>query len=154
MEPVKRTVDTQSYMSVLRELAESGETVCLTITGSSMVPFLVHGRDSIRFIKPKEPLKRGDMAFFVRKNGQYVMHRIVRRDKLGKYFAVGDAQTEIEGPIDENAVFGLVTDACRKGKWIKKGDFWWDFFAGPWLRVIKIRPVLMKLGFLVPKGLR
>ena len=46
MEPVTRTVDTDSYMRVLSGLVAKGETVCLTITGGSMTPFLVHGRDS------------------------------------------------------------------------------------------------------------
>lgn len=33
MEPVTRTVDTDSYMRVLSGLVAKGETVCLTITG-------------------------------------------------------------------------------------------------------------------------
>ena len=35
---------------------------------------------------------KGDMAFFVRDNGQYVMHRICKVDKNGDCFFVGDAQ--------------------------------------------------------------
>ena len=35
MEPVARTVDTDSYMRVLSGLVAKGETVCLTITGGS-----------------------------------------------------------------------------------------------------------------------
>ncbi len=124
MEPVTRTVDTDSYMRVLSGLVAKGETVCLTITGGSMTPFLVHGRDSIRFAKPSGPLRRGDMAFYRRRNGQYVMHRIVRVDRQGNYYAAGDAQTEIEGPLAPDMVFAVVTDVCRKGKWIKKGNFW------------------------------
>ena len=131
MEPVTRTVDTDSYMRVLSGLVAKGETVCLTITGGSMTPFLVHGRDSIRFAKPSGPLRRGDMAFYRRRNGQYVMHRIVRVDRQGNYYAAGDAQTEI-----------------------KKGNLWWDFFAGPWVALIKLRPLMLKLSFIVPKGLR
>ena len=43
MEPVTRTVDTDSYMRVLSGLVAKGETVCLTITGGSMTPFLCTG---------------------------------------------------------------------------------------------------------------
>ncbi len=154
MEPVTRTVDTDSYMRVLSGLVAKGETVCLTITGGSMTPFLVHGRDSIRFAKPSGPLRRGDMAFYRRRNGQYVMHRIVRVDRQGNYYAAGDAQTEMEGPLAPDMVFAVVTDVCRKGKWIKKGNPWWDFFAGPWVALIKLRPLMLKLSFIVPQGLR
>lgn len=82
------------------------------------------------------------------------MHRIVRVDRQGNYYAAGDAQTEIEGPLAPDMVFAVVTDVCRKGKWIKKGNFWWDFFAGPWVALIKLRPLMLKLSFIVPKGLR
>ena len=66
MEPKKRTVDIHTYLPVLMELLEQGESVSLTVTGNSMSPFLVHGRDQISFQKPSAPLKRGDMAFFRR----------------------------------------------------------------------------------------
>ena len=69
MEPTPKTVDINTYLPVLVDLAEQGQTVSLTITGNSMSPFLVHGRDQISFRKPEGPLKRGDMALFQRKNG-------------------------------------------------------------------------------------
>ena len=78
----------------------------------------------------------------------------MRVDRQGNYYAAGDAQTEIEGPLAPDMVFAVVTDVCRKGKWIKKGNPWWDFFAGPWVALIKLRPLMLKLSFIVPKGLR
>ena len=42
-----KTVDTRSYISVLRELVEEGRTVSMIISGSSMAPFLIHQRDAI-----------------------------------------------------------------------------------------------------------
>ena len=83
MEPKKRTVDIHTYLPVLMELLEQGESVSLTVTGNSMSPFLVHGRDQISFQKPSAPLKRGDMAFFRRENGDYVMHRVLRAEEDG-----------------------------------------------------------------------
>ena len=95
-EQPKRIVDTQTFLPVLIDLVREGHTVALTITGHSMTPFLVHGRDQIRFCRPDHPLKRGDMAFFRRRNGAYVMHRICRVDREGRYYLVGDEQTVIE----------------------------------------------------------
>ncbi len=137
MEPKKRTVDIHTYLPVLMELLEQGESVSLTVTGNSMSPFLVHGRDQISFQKPSAPLKRGDMAFFCRVNGDYVMHRVLRAEEDG-YFLVGDGQQEVEGPVPPGQVFAVVTKVCRKGRWIGPGDFWWDFFAGPWLRLLPL----------------
>ena len=146
-----KIVDIHAYMPVLLDLLEQGQTVCLTVTGSSMVPFLVHGRDQIRFQKPNRPLARGDMAFFRRRNGDYIMHRICQTDERGYHF-VGDNQQSIEGPIAPEQVFGLITQVYRKGTWIGPGDFWWDFFAGPWLTLLPCRPLLRKIYGLMGGG--
>lgn len=135
----KRSVDTKEYLSVLRELTEEGKNVSLTISGNSMSPYLIHERDQVFFEKPKVPLKRGDIVFFQREDGQYIMHRICKAKREG-YYIVGDAQTEIEGPISEEQIFGVVTKVRRKGKLEQSGDFWWDFFEKIWICVIPIRP--------------
>ena len=142
MEPTPKTVDINTYLPVLVDLAEQGQTVSLTITGNSMSPFLVHGRDQISFRKPEGPLKRGDMALFQRRNGAYIMHRICRVDPEGNYYLVGDGQQNIEGPIAPEQIRGVVIRVCRKGTWLGPGDFWWRFFAGPWLWLRPLRPKL------------
>ena len=93
-----RVVDTNEYVSALRELAEEGRVVSMLIAGSSMSPFLCHNRDYIYFTRPDRELRRGDMVFYQRDTGQYVMHRICRVRPEG-YYLVGDAQTQIEGPL-------------------------------------------------------
>ena len=149
--PEPKIVDIHAYLPVLIDLVNQGESVSLTITGSSMTPFLVHGRDQIRFQKPDRPLKRGDMAFFQRRNGDYIMHRVLRVSDDGYYF-VGDGQQVIEGPIAPEQIFGRITQVCRKGKWIGPGNFWWDFFAGAWLTLLPCRPFLRKLYGLIGGG--
>ena len=101
---IERVVDTNEYVSVLRELAEEGRVVSMLIAGSSMSPFLCHNRDYIYFTKPDRELRRGDMVFYQRDTGQYVMHRIYKRKKDG-YYMVGDAQTQIEGPLRRDQIF-------------------------------------------------
>ncbi len=138
----RRKVDTGAYVSVLRELTQQGQEVCLLISGNSMCPFLIHERDSIRFKKPDRALRRGDMVFYQRPNGRFIMHRIYKVVEQG-YFIVGDAQTALEGPVPEEQIFGLITQVHRKGKWIGPGNFWWEFFEHIWIRMVRLRlPVL------------
>ncbi len=138
----RRKVDTGAYISVLRELTEQGQEVCLLISGNSMCPFLIHERDSIRFKKPDRELRRGDMVFYQRPNGRFVMHRVYKVVKEG-YLITGDAQIAVEGPVKREQIFALITQVHRKGKWIGPGNFWWEFFEHIWIRMIKIRlPVL------------
>lgn len=95
--------------------------------------------------KSKEELKAGDMVFFQRRDEAYVMHRIHHINKEGKLFIIGDAQVDMEGPIDKEQVFAIITKVKRKGKWITPGDFWWEFFEHIWLHLIPFRRFLMKL---------
>ena len=78
-----RIVDNQEYMKVVRSLLEEGKEVPLVVTGNSMMPFLIDRRDQVLIKKPDRPLKKGDIAFFQRENGQYILHRIhfMRKDK-------------------------------------------------------------------------
>lgn len=151
--PHIRRIEVEQYMPAFRELVESGNRVPLLITGSSMTPFLVHERDYLLVGPVPEKLKKGDMAFYVRKNGQYVMHRIQRVDGSGGLYFVGDAQTQVEGPVDREQVFGVVASVRRKGKWITRGSFWWEFFEHVWLNMIPLRPLMLKAYSLTVAGL-
>lgn len=132
-------------MPVLRELLSQGRQVPLVITGNSMSPFLVHERDEILISPPDRAWQKGDMAFFQRRDGHYVMHRIVKVNAKGECFFVGDGQRMIEGPIEQEQIFGKIVSVKRKGKWIGPGNFWWEFFEHVWLNVIFLRPLLCKL---------
>ena len=141
---IERVVDTNEYVAVLRELAEEGRVVSMLIAGSSMSPFLCHNRDYIYFTKPDRELRRGDMVFYQRDTGQYVMHRIYKRKKEG-YYMVGDAQTQIEGPLRRDQIFARIIKVKRKGRIIEPGNFWWEFFEHVWIRIIPMRKVIEKL---------
>ena len=143
-----RIVDTREYVSMLRELVREGKEVSMVIAGSSMSPFLIHARDSICFKAPWRQPRRGDMVFFERPGGQFVMHRI-RLKKPEGYYIIGDAQTETEGPVQPEQIFAIITKVCRKGKWLGPGDFWWEFFEHIWLGMIPLRRLFMRsYGFL------
>ena len=139
-----RRVDTQEYLTVLKELVQQGKEVSLLVSGSSMSPFLIHERDYVYFRQPDRELKAGDIVFFQRKNGQYVMHRI-HHIKKGMLYIIGDNQTDIEGPVDPKQVFGIIHTVYRKDKKITEGDFWWVFFEKIWLHLIPFRHLIMRL---------
>mgnify|MGYP001851103098 FL=1 len=141
---IERVVDTNEYVTVLRELAEEGRVVSMLIAGSSMSPFLCHNRDYIYFTKPDRELRRGDMVFYQRDTGQYVMHRIYKRKKDG-YYMIGDAQTQIEGPLRRDQIFARIIKVKRKGRIIEPGNFWWEFFEHVWIRIIPLRKVIENL---------
>ena len=138
-----RLVDTAEYVGVLRGLVEEGHEVSMLVSGSSMSPFLIHLRDTIYFKKPDRPLRAGDMVFYQRDSGQYVMHRILRV-RGDAYDIIGDAQIEVERGVRRDQIFAVITRIRRKGKLIGPGDFWWTFFARVWTKLIPLRPLIAR----------
>lgn len=131
-------------MPPLLELLETADSVPLLISGSSMAPFLVHHRDTVYLSKVCHPLKRGDMILYRRDSGKYVLHRIYRTESE-TYTLVGDAQTFLEQNIHPDQILASVTAVRRKGKLLRPGSFWWEFFQKVWIRLVPLRPGLLKL---------
>ena len=139
MEHKVRVLEPEQLMEPLLALLEEEAVVPLVITGSSMTPFLVHDRDTVYLTKASHPLKRGDMALYRRDNGACILHRVYRAEQ-NSYTMVGDAQTMLEPGIRPDQVKAVVSAVRRKGKLLKKGSFWWDFFEILWIRMVPLRP--------------
>lgn len=129
-------------MEPLLEALAEADYVPLVISGNSMTPFLVHDRDTVYLSKVNRPLKRGDMILYRRDDGSYILHRIYRAAD-GTFTLVGDAQTRLERGIRGEQVLALVSAVRRKGKLLKPGSFWWDFFEKVWIRLVPVRPVIV-----------
>lgn len=142
MEHTVKVLPAEELMDPLLGLLEDTESVPLVISGYSMTPFLAHGRDTVYLSKVKRPLKRGDMILYRRSSGAYVLHRIFCLEE-GTYTLVGDAQTMLERGIRPDQVLALVTAVRRKGKLLRSGSFWWDFFEKIWIRMIPLRPAVV-----------
>lgn len=138
MEPKLKIVEPEALMTQLPELLEAAPSVPLVISGNSMSPFLVHGRDTVYLSRVDSPLKKGDMILYRRDNGAYILHRICRTEG-DRYDLVGDAQVLIERGIRADQVIARVTAVRRKGKLLKRGSFWWEFFEKIWLNLIPLR---------------
>ena len=138
MEHKVTVIDPQELIPQLLELLDETDTVPLLISGNSMSPFLIHGRDTVFLSKIITPPQRGDMILYRRDNGKFVLHRVY---EAGKTFTmVGDAQTLLEKGIRPEQMLAKVTAVTRKGKLLKKGSFWWDFFEKTWIRMVSMRP--------------
>ena len=141
-EPTVRTIDTATYLTVLRELVEDGNSVSLIVSGRSMSPFLEHERDTVYFEAPKRNLRKGDIVFYQRRNGQYVMHRIYKV-KGDDYYIVGDAQRVLEGPVQRDQIFAIVTQIKRNGRMLTPSNLTWKFYERVWINLLPYRGLLM-----------
>ena len=114
------------------ELNRSGRLV-YTNKGVSMMPLLRQDRDLMIIEKKQEgQLKLYDAVLFIRDNGQYVMHRILKvRDN--DYWIVGDHCVSGEY-IREDQIIGVLTGVVRDGKTINNTDPLYRFYVWLWCR--------------------
>ena len=137
-------LDTRQYVNLLLELMRPDRPVSLAVWGSSMAPFLIHGRDAVRLVKCTHPPKRGEIVLFRRLDGQYVLHRVWRVTKSGWYL-LGDSQTDPEGPVHGEQICCLVIAVRRKGKWYGRNSALWRFFKIVWLVLTPVRPLFIAM---------
>ena len=146
MEQRHRVVDTGELLEAYRELLPQVDTLPLVVSGNSMTPFLVHGRDTVHLAAVgQKALKPGDIVLYQRDNGDYILHRVCKacKEDSPRYNMIGDAHTIVEKNIRREQIFGIVKWVDRKGKREEPGTFCWDFFAGVWLHIIPLRRFLM-----------
>lgn len=149
MKKILRACDGEQLAQYIR-LIEEGLPIPLVVTGSSMSPFLVHERDTVNLSPVTRKLRRGDILFYRRTNGAYILHRIWRASG-DEFTMVGDGQRELEPGIRQEQVLAVVTSCVRKGKVEQPGTFWWDFFEKFWIRVVPVRGILRKTYGLLHK---
>ena len=132
-------VDPRIYLSEIERIIQDGKEVVIPVSGGSMSPFLVGGRDYVMLEKAViYRLKKGDIVLYQRENGQFVLHRIWKI-KRKKFYMIGDGQSKAEGPVGQEKIRAVVSKIKRKGKWIEKKSFWEYFFRIVWIRIIPFR---------------
>ena len=138
-----KTLPASVLMPEYETLLRHGAELPLVVSGESMLPFLRPGLDTVYLKAIDAPLRRGDVAFYRRADGSYVLHRVFRAE-AGRYWFLGDAQSRVEGPLDASCVFAYVTAVRRGDALLRPESLIWRLFAGPWLKAVRCRRFVLK----------
>lgn len=133
------------FLDIMNSYFDAGEKMPLTVTGISMYPFLVPGRDSVFLEKPRGKVKKGGIYMFLRPDGSCVLHRVRKIKDEGIYF-IGDNQSRSEGPVKEEDIIALCGKVKRNGKIITEKNAVWKFFQYVWINVVPVRFKLLRAG--------
>lgn len=137
------TFKLSDYDETIRLVLESGGEFRLYPRGVSMMPLIAEGRDSVVLVKPHGDLKKNDIAFYLRDNGKYVMHRVIKADN-GVYTMCGDNQYTRETGVENRHIIGVVSRIYRNGKVITPKSFLYKVYLFFWQFFI-LRRVFWKL---------
>ena len=104
---------------IIREKLSTGGRIIIKPKGTSMLPLIRQGVDEVELAPPPNVrLKKYDIPFYKRKNGQFVLHRIVDVKK-DSYVLCGDNQTELEYGITDDMIIAVVTRINRGGEFFE-----------------------------------
>ena len=130
------------YDETIREVLDSGGAFRIYPRGISMLPLLREGVDSVLLEKPDSALKKGDIAFYRRDDGGYVLHRVIRAGD--SYTMCGDNQLRLETGIEQRHIIGRVCTIYRGDRELSMSGLRYRIYCLLW-RSFFIRRVYFRL---------
>ena len=106
---------------IMLEVLDSGNEFVMKTHGISMMPMLSDGSDEAVLIKPTGKLNKYDIALFKRRDGQFVLHRVVGENSQGYIFR-GDNQIINEHGVTDNMIIAVMTAYVKNGRRIEITD--------------------------------
>ena len=105
----------KELVPLIEESFSHGKTITISVTGVSMVPTLLP-RDAVTLHSVQATdIRRGDILLYRRKNGMYVLHRVVNIRKNRIDFC-GDAQYTVEKNVPVSSVIARVCSYEKDGQ--------------------------------------
>lgn len=141
--PERTGFSLSEYDETIRLVLDSGGEFTIYPKGTSMLPLIVQQRDSVTLAKPSGELRRGDIAFYLRDNGQYVLHRVIGSEN-GRYTMCGDNQITPETGIENRHIIGVVRRITRNGRTLTDRTFSYRLYKLIW-RSFFVRRVYSRL---------
>lgn len=126
-------------MEEIRTLVSEGKSVTLTVKGNSMNPFIVHLRDRMT-LGPweDEDIRKGTVALVRDIRGNYVIHRIIKRDK-NTVTLLGDGNVGFTETSTTADIIGIMKSVERKGRVWTKDSLVWRTYSWIWMVLTPLR---------------
>ncbi|MDO4586557.1 MAG: S24/S26 family peptidase [Planctomycetia bacterium] len=115
---LQKNVSMEEMFPLIEECLKNGSEIKFSPRGNSMYPMLRDQRDEVVLVRPLDLLKKDDLVFYRRSNGQFVLHRIIAVKNENEFVLCGDAQWIKEYPIYRNQIIGVVRAFYRRNQMI------------------------------------
>ena len=123
-------------IEAIEDVLASGGDFRMYPKGTSMLPLIVQTRDSVVLTRNFDnPAKKHDIAFYRRKNGQFVLHRVMDVCEDGTYTMCGDNQTQLEYGIEKEQIIAYVSGLYRKDKAVRMDGLSYSAYLFFWTKM-------------------
>lgn len=140
------------YDSLIREVLASGGEFRLYPHGTSMLPLIRQGRDSVALRALDRPARALDILFYQRSDGSYVLHRVKEVTPDGMILW-GDNQIMLEYGVTEDQIIGYAARIFRDDNELDCRSFGYRMYLWLW-RFKALRKVYLRLAYYFTKGER
>lgn len=100
------------YDELIREVLSSGGEFRLYPHGTSMLPLIRQGIDSVALRSLNRPPRKFDILFYRRRDGSYVLHRVKKVTNKG-LILWGDNHTMLEYGVTDDMIIGYAARIFR-----------------------------------------
>ena len=146
-----KKVELSALEPIITEKLANGGSVVIPITGTSMLPLLRQGKDSVELRRAEGRLSKYDIPLYKRENGEFVLHRVVGFDG-DKYIMCGDNQVTPEYGIGDENIIGVVSAIYREDERVETDDARYVKYYKKRVASGKIRKLKIKARALASKA--
>lgn len=139
----KIMLSNEVYFREVRALLDEGKSVTVPVKGTSMLPFIVPGRDRV-VLKKTDTVMAGDIVLALIDGRNYVLHRVYGIDGEAVVL-MGDGNLYARERCTVKDIFGTVVIIERKGRKIDVSSRSHCITATLWKKLLPARKYLLAL---------
>ena len=137
MEIKEFVTELDSLMPLFRERLAAGQKVKFSPRGISMMPMLRQGIDTVTLSPLPEKLRKYDLPLYQRKDGKYILHRVV--DVGDMYTCIGDNQFVYEYGLTHDQMIAVVSSFTRGSREYSVDHWGYRLYCRFWHHSRKLR---------------
>lgn len=138
------------YEELIREVLASGGEFRLYPHGTSMLPLLRQGVDSVALKAMERPPRKYDILFYQRRDGSYVLHRVKEVTPDG-CILWGDHQFVLEYGVHDDQIIGYAARVFRGERELDCHSLTYRAYLRLW-QFKAIRSLVLRLAYHFKKG--
>ncbi len=142
-------IPAKDLVPIMLDQINSGAKVRFFPRGTSMLPLIRQGRDSVTLEEIKKPLGRFDIVLYKRDDGNYVLHRIALvKDTIT---CIGDNQFYYEKNLRHDQMLARVSALSRGDKQYSVNYVPYRIYCVLWYITRPVRHLLAKVRAIIKK---
>ena len=130
-------------MPLIQERLAAEQSVKFSPRGTSMLPMLRQGIDTVTLSPIRGKLRKYDLPLYRRDNGKFVLHRIVAVGET--YTCMGDNQVAPEPGLRPDQMIAVVTAFTRGDRLIPVTDPGYRLYCRIWVTAAPLRKFVRRV---------